>query len=87
MPLKGSGLPLSFAKEPWSAFPFSRLEAAQDNNFEVGLGRLSFPFALLSALIVLPALGTTPGLRPAPVGGGPLASGLSPRPPGSVPVA
>lgn len=35
VPLKGSGLPLSFAKEPWSAFPLSRLEAAQDN-FEVG---------------------------------------------------
>lgn len=48
MPLKGSGLPLSFAKEPWSAFPFSRLEAAQDNSFEVGLGRLSFPVVATS---------------------------------------
>lgn len=39
------------------------------------------------ALIVLAALGTTPGLQPAPVGGGPLASGLSLQPSGPVPVA
>lgn len=39
------------------------------------------------ALSVLAAPGTTPGLQPAPVGGGPLASGLSLQPSGPVPVA
>lgn len=69
MPLKGSGLPLSFAKEPWSAFPLSRLEAAQDN-FEVGLGRLSFPGVATSSPLrfFLPSLCWLP-LAP------PLASG------------
>lgn len=44
------------------------------------------PLCSSRALTMLAALGTTPGLQPAPVGGGPLASGLSLRPPGSMPV-
>lgn len=95
---KRSRLHPSFVKDSVVFFFFfffilSRLEPAQDSNFEVVLGWFLLSSVATSclcssrALTVLAALGTTPGLQPAPVGGGPLASGLSLQPPGPVPVA
>lgn len=92
---KGIKTALLLCEGLWGGFfsILSRLEPAQDSNFEVVLGWFLLSSMATSclcssrALTVLAALGTTPGLQPAPVGGGPLASGLSLQSPGFVPVA
>lgn len=74
-------------------FLLLRSEPTQGTNFEVGLGWFLLSSVARSslcsscALSVLAAVGTTPGLQPTPVGGGPLACGLSLQPSGPVPVA